>query len=72
MTARRRATDLTIPQTLIWALCTAAIGWAGNKLIDTYKATGEGQTQRAARDRELDVIQSRLAALEAKARDCPR
>jgi hypothetical protein len=71
VTTRRRATDLTIPQAVIWTLSTAAIGWAGNKIIDNYKATGEGQTQFAARDRELDSMDRRLSALEAKA-GCPK
>lgn len=71
MIARRRATDLTVPQAVIWALSTAAIGWAGNTIIDNYKATGEGQTQRAARDRELDSLDRRVSALEAT-KGCPK
>lgn len=66
MTPRRAALALTVPHALVWTLSTAAIAWAGNTLIENYKSTGESAAQQAARDRELDDVKTRIAALEAK------
>jgi hypothetical protein len=67
----RRKSDITIPKALVFAFACAACSWSYNTLQDSMKHEASAETQKDARDREIDQLTNRIAALERDdRRDC--
>jgi hypothetical protein len=67
MTTRKKPTDITIPKALVFSFACAACSWSYNTLQASLTHTASAETQKDARDREIDGLTARIAKLEEHA-----
>lgn len=63
---------VTLPQALVFAFAIGACSWCFNSIQTSLGHTASADTQKDARDRELDDIKQRLLDLERDNRGCHR
>lgn len=61
---------VTLPQALVFAFAAGACSWAFNSIETALGHTAAADTQKDARDRELDKLTDRVTELERAIRGC--